>query len=107
MYLYDSYIIDGSEWATIFSPSGEYTVSFNILYNNKIRGTPYDIIAIGLFVERQHCQMLQRGGFNGFYTYFASQGFVYGSTLSNWKDMNQCVKSLQYPQLFIPSVGPG
>lgn len=51
--------------------------------------------------------MLQRGGFNGFYTYFASQGFVYGSTLSNWKDMNQCVKGLQYPQLFIPSVGPG
>ena len=75
--------------------------------NEQIRGTPYDVVAIGLFVERDHCESLNEGGFNGFYTYFAAQGFVYGSRISNWNTMKQCTKSLQEPRLFIPSVGPG
>lgn len=53
-------------------------------------------------MERGHCDSLVQGGFDGAYTYFASQGFVYGSTLSNWDTMKRC--NLKY---FIPSVGPG
>ena len=45
---------------------------------------------------------LNQGGFDGSYTYFASQGFVYGSSISNWKRMKE-----SSPGLFIPSVGPG
>ena len=53
-------------------------------------------------MEKGHCDSLVEGGFDGAYTYFASQGFVYGSTLSNWSAMKRC--RLKY---FIPSVGPG
>jgi hypothetical protein len=45
------------------------------------------------------------GGFDGFYTYFASEGFVYGSSRGNWPSMidfanrNGLLSSI--------SVGPG
>lgn len=46
-----------------------------------------------------------KAGFDGLYTYFASDGFSHGSTMSNWPDLSAfCAKN---GLLFIPSVGPG
>lgn len=43
--------------------------------------------------------------FTGFYTYFACNGYSYGSTWKNWRKLK--VFSKQHNLLFIPSVGPG
>ena len=44
-------------------------------------------------------------GFDAAYTYFASDGFTYGSTISNWPTMARFAAT--HHLLFIPSVGPG
>ena len=62
---------------------------------------------MGLVVQNGDCDSLAKGGFNGFYTYFAAQGFVFSSTLHHWPAQKECAKRLQPPALFIPSVGPG
>jgi hypothetical protein len=46
-----------------------------------------------------------RGGFDGFYTYFASDGFVFGSSRGNWPSMVNFAK--QHGMLSSISVGPG
>lgn len=60
---------------------------------------------IGLWLERHHGDELKRGGFDGTYSYFSSDGFSYGSTTRNWRDM--ATKAKQDGLLFIPCVGPG
>ena len=55
-----------------------------------------------MIVERNDCISLIHGGFDGWYTYFAAQNFVYGSTLAFWPAIKSCGDGL-----FIPSVGPG
>lgn len=65
------------------------------------------MVAIGLFVQNGDCKNLVDSGFNGFYTYFAAQGFVYSSTIQNWNALKTCASMMQSPSLFIPSVGPG
>ena len=44
-------------------------------------------------------------GFDAAYTYFASDGFTYGSTISNWPTMARFAAT--HHLLFVPSVGPG
>lgn len=94
IYIYDSYHTKPKAWATILK-SGP----------NSIRGTPHDAFVIGLFVNKQDGNDLHSGGFDGFYTYFAADGFTYGSTRRKWKDL----KTIAFfnKMLFIPSVGPG
>lgn len=71
-----------------------------------VRNTNLDGIFIGLVVEAKHkTQLLEASGFDGYYTYFASEGFTYGSRTSNWKSLQQYAESKS--ALFIPSVGPG
>lgn len=96
-FIYDSYMTPSSEWATILSPSG----------NNTIRNTPYDSHVIGLWVENMNIESskMLTANFDGFYTYFAADGFTYGSTTNNWNAMHTWAK--QNNKLFIPSVGPG
>ncbi len=94
-YVYDSYLIEPSEWAKVLSPSGEHT----------LRNTPNDAIVIGLYVKEGHDTFMEDGCFDGFYTYFATEGFTYGSTSKNWPDMAAWAES--HDKLFIPSVGPG
>lgn len=95
VYIYDSYQIIASSWSKIFSAQGDAS----------IRKTPFDVVALGLWVEQFHGHDLVSGGFDGFYTYFASEGFVYGSSRGNWPSMidfanrNGLLSSI--------SVGPG
>lgn len=48
---------------------------------------------------------LTQCGFDGFYTYFASDRFTYGSTVSNWASLASRARASGI--LFVPSVGPG
>nr|XP_061814781.1 glycoprotein endo-alpha-1,2-mannosidase-like protein [Nerophis lumbriciformis] len=94
-YIYDSYLTPAESWSELLVPTGSHSV----------RGSAYDAIFIALIVEERHKQDILVGGFDGMYTYFASNGFSFGSSHQNWK----AVKSFcdDNNLLFIPSVGPG
>ncbi|XP_065100865.2 glycoprotein endo-alpha-1,2-mannosidase [Paramisgurnus dabryanus] len=94
-YIYDSYIESPDVWAQLLKSDGK----------NTIRNTPYDGIFISLLVNEGHKKDILYAGFDGVYTYFATNGFTYGSSNHNWRS----IKSFcDYNDLiFIPSVGPG
>ncbi|WP_228401680.1 glycoside hydrolase family 99 protein [Chryseobacterium sp. PMSZPI] len=94
-YVYDSYKISPEEWAKILSENGEKT----------IRNTELDALYIGLWVEKNDSVFFDKAGFDGFYTYFASEGFVFGSTVSNWDYLSHYAND--HHLIFIPCVGPG
>lgn len=94
-YIYDSYNVPAEKWAQIFQPNGAITV----------RNTELDGIFIGLLVERQHKSDLVKAGFDGFYTYFATDRFTYGSTWGHWREIMKFSK--ERGKMFIPSIGPG
>ena len=94
-YVYDSYLTPADEWATILAPAGERT----------IRGTPYDAIVIALWVGEDDSAFVLEGHFDGFYTYFATDGFTYGSTAANWERLVQWARA--NGKISILCVGPG
>ena len=94
-YIYDSYLTPAKQWKTILSPDGPQT----------IRNTRYDSVIIGLWVKENEQDFMSEGHFDGFYTYFATDGFTYGSTISNWPKLAEWAQ--QNGKIFIPSVGPG
>ena len=95
IYIYDSYHTKPKEWSTVFTKNAPST----------IRGTKFDAFIIGLYVKRSDGFDLKQGGFDGFYTYFAANGFTYGSSRQNWNELNQF--AMKNGMIFIPSVGPG
>ena len=95
IYIYDSYLSEAREWAKVFKKSGSLSV----------RGRECDCIAIALLVERSHMQFAVDGGFDGVYTYFAADGFSFGSTFTNWGTISNFAAKTDL--LFIPSFGPG
>ncbi|CAL1575924.1 unnamed protein product [Knipowitschia caucasica] len=94
-YIYDSYLMNSEQWAKLL----KHTAS------DSIRDTPYDSLFIALLVEEKHKRHILTAGFDGFYTYFATNGFSYGSTLKNWDGLRAFAEDNNL--LFIPSVGPG
>ena len=94
-FVYDSYVIPSSDWADILHKHGSHT----------IRHTPFNADIIGLWVEKNDAQFFRHAGFDGFYTYFASAGFTYGSTPANWRHLQRW--AYRHRMKFIPSVGPG
>jgi glycoprotein endo-alpha-1,2-mannosidase len=94
-YIYDSYKLDVREWASLFSKETP----------NTLRKTKYDGIFIGLWVNKNEEEFFVKGNFDGFYTYFASTGFTFGSTPENWDTLQSIAK--RDKKIFIPCVGPG
>ncbi|MDT8302072.1 MAG: molybdopterin-binding protein [Sedimentisphaerales bacterium] len=94
-YVYDSYLTPAKQWKAILSPDGGAT----------IRNTKYDSVVIGLWVKEHEQAFMTEGSFDGYYTYFATDGFTYGSTIENWPKLAEWAR--QNNKLFIPSVGPG
>eukprot|EP00960_Hanusia_phi_P034228 750930-Hanusia_phi.AAC.2 len=78
-YVYDSYRVPVSEWIQILRPNRPQT----------IRGTKADGCIIGLWLDSHHGHELVDGGFDGAYTYFASDGFTFGSSVANWRSMSR------------------
>lgn len=64
-----------------------------------------DCVVLGLWLDRSHGEDLQAGGFNGFYTYFASEGFSFGSSPRHWEWM--CRFAREHGMVCSLSVGPG
>lgn len=89
-YIYDSYMQSPTVWARLLK---------------NVRNTQYDGIFIGLLVEEKHKDEVVAAGFDGVYTYFATNSFSYGSTQRNWRSIKWFCDS--YNLIFIPSVGPG
>ena len=96
-YMYDSYQVSVDEWQRRLTPGGDRSV--------RGASSRLDGVFIGLLVERGHQQQVTHAGFDGYYTYFASDRFSYGSTRSNWRAI--ATQARQQDMLFIPSVGPG
>lgn len=94
-FLYDSYLTPAKEWAELLKPGGSIT----------IRNTNLDSEIIGLWVGKGEEDYFLQSGMDGFYTYFASTGFTYGSTPSNWEYMQKWASNNDL--IFIPCVGPG
>ena len=94
-YIYDSYHISPPDWAQVLTADGRHT----------IRGTTLDCVVVGLVVNNKDTELIKKSGFDGFYTYFASRVFTYGSAPRNWKQLKQIATDSNL--LFIPSVGPG
>ncbi|XP_043973965.1 glycoprotein endo-alpha-1,2-mannosidase-like protein [Gambusia affinis] len=94
-YIYDSYLTPPESWSDFLTPTGSHSV----------RGSPYDSMFIALIVEERHKHDILAGGFDGMYTYFASNGFSFGSSHQNWKAIKAFCDGNNL--LFIPSVGPG
>lgn len=74
-YVYDSYRVDSLQWQRLLSRKGDVSV----------RDTTLDAIFLGLLVEFRHRADIKRAKFDGFFTYFASNGFSHGSSWKNWK----------------------
>ncbi|PRP87823.1 hypothetical protein PROFUN_04297 [Planoprotostelium fungivorum] len=95
LFVYDPYHIQPKEWSDILTVKGK----------NSIRGTTHDAILISLIVEKRDELLMTDGGFDGCYTYFATDGFTYGSTTANWPDIAAFTRTNE--KIFVPSVGPG
>ncbi|XP_034029946.1 glycoprotein endo-alpha-1,2-mannosidase-like protein [Thalassophryne amazonica] len=94
-YIYDSYLTPPEAWSEFLTPTGSHSV----------RGSAYDAIFIALIVEEHHKHDILAGGFDGMYTYFASNGFSFGSSQQNWKTVKAFCDGNNL--LFIPTIGPG
>ncbi|KAI7837064.1 hypothetical protein COHA_009063 [Chlorella ohadii] len=95
-FVYDSYHISPADWAALLTPGGE----------GSMRGSDGDGVFIGLWLNAGDgdAQLLP-GGFDGFYTYFASEAVSFGADPANWPEL--AAWAWRHGRLFIPSVGPG
>ncbi|GBF95021.1 hypothetical protein Rsub_07522 [Raphidocelis subcapitata] len=94
-FVYDSYRIPAAEWAELLTPGGASTV----------RGTDLDGIFLGLVLSFKDTADIEAGGFDGFYTYFASEAVSPASNPSSWRGLGEWAAA--NGKLFVPSVGPG
>lgn len=94
-YLYNSFKLKYNEWQSMLHPDSLST----------IRKTSLDGIFIGLWTTQFDGEFIVKSGFDGFYTYFTSDGFAFGSSTTNWPDMSAFARENNL--IYIPSVGPG
>ena len=95
IYIYDSYLTPANEWSAVLKLGGK----------SSIRQSKHDCVAIALLVQESHKRSILEAGFDGFYTYFGSIGFSYGSTPTKWSLLAKF--AMQQKLLFIPSFSPG
>jgi len=94
-YVYDTHLTAHKrEWGVLLKPG-----------RAGIRGKKHDALFMSLWLKRRGGYLAQDGGFDGFYTYFASKGFSFGSTLVNWPKLNKYGRN--HKLVFAPTVGPG
>lgn len=95
-FVYDSYHIPPADWAALLMPGS----------GSSLRGGDGDGVFIGLWLNPgDGDSQLLPGGFDGFYTYFASEAVSFGANPANWPELAAWAR--QHGRLFIPSVGPG
>ena len=94
-YLYNSYKLNYQKWQSLLHADSV----------SSIRTTPLDGIFISLWTLRLDGEFALVSGFDGVYTYYATDGFHFGSTTSNWQKMSEFAQ--ENDLIFIPCVGPG
>lgn len=95
-YVYDSYHIDPNQWQRLLYDEGDLSIRTEELY---------DSVVLGLWLNPEHGRDLYHAGFDGIYTYFASDGFSYGSSYNSWRTICQyCHRNNMICDL---SIGPG
>lgn len=94
-FVYDSYHIPAREWEALLGPVGPKSV----------RGGPLDGVFIGLWLNEPDGQELVGGGFDGAYSYFATDGFSHGASTRRWADLARFLQDRS--MIFVPSVAPG
>lgn len=94
-FAYDSYHIPARQWARLLTADGDLSV----------RGTAADGAFIALWLDSHGGREASLGGFDGVYTYFASDGFSFGSRSRNWGHIADYCRSNDL--YFVASVGPG
>lgn len=95
VYFYDAYHSSAKDWADLLCPDGAFT----------IRGTSDDVVAIATLLAFEEKALVEDGCFDGFYTYFATDGFTYGSSSRNWASLAAWADGRNLH--FSPSAGPG
>ena len=95
VYMYDSYHTPPEEWARLLTPGGDLSV----------RGTARDAVFVALWLDRGDARAGNLDSFDGFYTYFASDGFSYGSSTANWRELAAWARTRG--KVFVASIGPG
>ncbi len=76
------------------------------IQNNNIEGQLHErIYVISSWVHPDSGTKAYEDGYDGVFTYFATDKHSYGSNISNWKIMNEF--SNNNNMLFIPSISPG
>eukprot|EP00727_Mastigamoeba_balamuthi_P014215 m51a1_g9416 putative glycoprotein endo-alpha- -mannosidase (1076) ;mRNA; r:352396-357808 len=96
VYVYDSYLTGNAEWAGILKPHSP----------NSIRGKRHDAVVLGLVLDQGAAgALVQQGGFDGVYNYFAADRFTWASTRENWPAITREVAGTD--GLVSLSVGPG
>jgi len=94
-YLYNSYKLNFRKWQSILKTDG----------SSSIRNTPLDGIFVSLWTLRRDGEFALVSGFDGVYTYYATDGFHFGCTTANWQQMSAYARDNGL--IFIPCVGPG
>eukprot|EP01130_Rhizamoeba_saxonica_P017657 TRINITY_DN8604_c0_g1_i1.p1 TRINITY_DN8604_c0_g1~~TRINITY_DN8604_c0_g1_i1.p1 ORF type:complete len:431 (+),score=84.25 TRINITY_DN8604_c0_g1_i1:1-1293(+) len=93
IYMYDSYHTPVEEWKEL------------LIGEKSIRGTNIDSIILGLYLKHLDRKVILEAGFDGFYTYFGSDGFTEGSTSSRWENIvSWAAQNNLYSSI---SIGPG
>ena len=98
IYIYDAHHHPAAEWAKVLKLDG-------VPKDPSIRGTRDDAVVLGHYVAHDDRQYLLDGGFDGFYTYFASDGVTEGADTREWKQMSDWAH--QHGLHFVPTIGPG
>ena len=94
-YLYNSFKLDYREWNSMMDPESPTT----------IRNTNIDAVFISLWTTQFDGEFNVKSGFDGVYTYFASEGFSYGSTVANWEYISAFCRENNL--IWVPCAGPG
>jgi len=95
VYLYDAYHTPAKEWARLFCKDGDIS----------IRGTQQDVVVIATLLNQDEKALVEDGCFDGFYSYFATDGSTYGATSAHWKLLAAWARKKNL--WFSPSAGPG
>jgi len=70
-----------------------------------LRGSPEDATLFSLYHDPRDNDFVNDAGFDGAYSYFASDGFTRGSSSSLWSLSSRHLA--EHGKAFVPSVGPG
>ena len=94
-YIYDSGKLKYPEWHKLLSKEGE----------SSIRNTKLDAIFIGHWEREHDGGFIVQSGFDGFYTYYGNEDFMFGSNSTNWSALSAFAHENNL--LFIPCPAPG